>query len=284
MTTAFSFDTDTARFDQDVIEASREVPVVVDFWASWCAPCRALKPVLEKLAQEYQGKFRLAKLDTDANPQIAGEYGVRGIPNVKAFVDGAVAAEFTGALPEAQVRQFLEKLIPSPAQQLQRAARDDVWAGRLDAAEAALREAVALDARLWSAHVDLAEVLLARGDPAAAAAAIDAVDEVDRDDRARQVAARIDVARKAAALPEAGALRTAADAAPDDLDLRLRLAERLVADGDHAGALEAYLDVVQRDRKALRDRARLGMLDVFRLADDADLVSAYRRRLAALLN
>ncbi len=284
MTTATTYDTDTAGFERDVIEASRDVPVVVDFWAPWCAPCRALKPVLEKLAQEYQGKFRLAKLNTDEHPQIAGEYGVRGIPNVKAFVDGVVAAEFTGALPEAQVRQFLEKLVPSPAQQLQRAARDDVWAGRLDAAEERLREAIALDPRLWSACVDLAEVLLAKGDAAAAAAALDAVPEIERDDRAVQVAARVDVACKAAELPPAEALRAAVAARPDALETRLQLAERLVADGDHAAALESYLEVVRRDRKALRDRARLGMLDVFRLADDADLVSAYRRRLAAELN
>jgi putative thioredoxin len=284
MTTAISFDTDTAGFEHDVIEASREVPVVVDFWASWCAPCRALKPVLEKLAKEYQGKFRLAKLDTDAHPQIAGEYGVRGIPNVKAFVDGEVAAEFTGALPEAQVRQFLEKLIPSQAQQLQRAARDDVWAGRLDAAEAKLRDAIAADAKLWPAHADLAEVLLAKGDPSAAAAALGVVPDIERDDRTAQIASRIEVARKAAALPEAGVLRAAIAANPDDLEARIRLAERLVADGDHAAALDTYLEVVERDRQALRERARLGMLDVFRLAVDADLVSAYRRRLAAALN
>jgi putative thioredoxin len=279
-----SFDTDTAGFERDVLQASHEVPVLVDFWAPWCAPCRALKPVLEKLAAEYQGKFRLAKLNTDEHPQIAGDYGVRGIPNVKAFVDGAMAMEFTGALPELQVRQFIERLIPSPAQVLQRAARDEVWGGRLDAAEAKLREALALDERLHAARVDLAEVLLAKGDAAAAGETLDAVPELELDDRALQLAARIDVARKGAALPEAAALRAAVAANADDLEARLRLAERLVADGDHAGALEAYLEVVRRDRKDLRDRARLGMLEVFRLAEDAELVSGYRRRLAAELN
>jgi putative thioredoxin len=281
---AVSFDTDAGGFVRDVIEASREVPVVVDFWAPWCAPCRVLKPVLERLALEYQGRFRLAKLNTDEHPDIAGQYGVRGIPNVKAFVDGAVAAEFTGALPESQVRQFLEKLIPSPAQQLRRAARDHVWGGRLDAAEAKLREVLALDHRLHAARVDLAEVLLARGDAAAAAETFGQVPEIERDDRARQVAARIDVARKATGLADVATLRAAVEARPDDLEARIALAERLVADGDHAAALEAYLDVVRRDRHALRDRARRGMLDVFRLAADGDLVSTYRRRLAAELN
>lgn len=279
-----SFDTDSAGFARDVIEASRAVPVVVDFWAPWCAPCRVLKPVLERLAQEYQGKFRLAKLNTDEHPQIAGEYGVRGIPNVKAFVDGAVAAEFTGALPESQVRQFIEKLVPSPAQVLRRAARDDLWAGRLDEAEGRLREALGLDPALHAARADLAEVLLGRGDPQAAADTLAEVPEFDRDDRVRQLAARIEVASKARALPDAETLRAAAAANPADLEARLRLAERLVADGDHAGALEAYLGIVQADRGPLRDRARRGMLDVFQLLDDADLVSSFRRRLAAELN
>ena len=279
-----SFDTDAAGFAHDVLEASREVPVVVDFWAPWCAPCRVLKPVLEKLAQEYQGKFRLAKLNTDEHPAIAGEFGVRGIPNVKAFVDGAVAAEFTGALPESQVRQFLEQLIPSPAQQLRRAARDDVWGGRLDVAETRLREALALDERLYAARVDLAEVLLARGDAVAAARALDDVPDVERDDRAQQLASRIDVARKAQGLADAATLGAAVASRPDDLEARMALAERLVADGDHAAALDAYLEVVRRDRHALRDRARRGMLDVFRIAADGDLVSTYRRRLAGELN
>jgi putative thioredoxin len=282
--TGHAFDTDTAAFERDVLEASREVPVVVDFWAPWCAPCRVLKPVLEKLAQEYQGRFRLAKLNTDEHPQIAGEYGVRGIPNVKAFVDGEMVAEFTGALPESQVRQFLEKLIPSPAQQLRRAAREEAWAGRAEAAEAKLREALALDERLHAARVDLAEVLLARGDADAAAEALDAVPEHERGDPWQQLAARVEVARKALALPDAATLRAAVAARPGDLEARLALAERLVADGAHADALEAYLEVVRRDREALRDRARLGMLAVFRLAADAELVSGYRRRLAAELN
>jgi putative thioredoxin len=281
----YIIDTTSAAFARDVIETSKQVPVVVDFWAPWCAPCRALKPVLEKLALEYQGRFRLVKLNTDEHPDIAGQYGVRGIPNVKAFVDGNVANEFTGALPEARVRAFIESLIPSPAQQLQRVARDDVWAGRFAAAEERLREALALDARLNPAWVDLAELLLARQAIDEAAEALEHVDAADRDERAERLAARIDIALKSRALPDVAALAAQVEADPGDPEARLRLAERLAAEGRYQAGLEAYLEVVRTAGGDARERARRGMLEVFSVAtDDPDLVSRFRRQLAAALN
>ena len=119
--TEHSLDIGLADFQQAVLEESKHRPVLVDFWAPWCEPCKSLKPVLEKLAAEYGGKFLLAKINSDDNQELAARYGVRGIPSVKAFIDGEPVDEFSGALPESEVRAFLDRLVPGPADELRAA-------------------------------------------------------------------------------------------------------------------------------------------------------------------
>jgi putative thioredoxin len=280
-----SLDVTTESFTRDVLEASRQQPVVVDFWAPWCAPCRALKPVLEKLAQECGGKFVLAKVNTDEHPEIAERYGVRGIPNVKAFVDGRVAHEFTGALPEARVRAFIDGLVPSPAEALRRAAGADVAAGDFEAGESKLREALALEPGSQAVRLDLGELLAARPDYPAVEGLIAPLAHEESDERLERLRARLSNWRAAQSLPTAAALRDALVRDPANAGARLQLAERLVAEGDVHAAMDAYLEVVGADRGELRERARQGLLRAFRLADGGDdRVREARRRLASLLN
>ena len=172
-------DVSQADFDEKVVAASRKQPVVIDFWAPWCAPCKVLKPILEKLAEEYKGKFLLAKVNSDENQEIAARYAVRGIPAVKAMVDGKIVDEFTGALPEGQVRAWLDKIIPSPAEELRRAAQQRSAAGDLDGALQKLTEASTLDPDNEWVRVDAAELLLAMGNPDDAQPLLDSLKDPD---------------------------------------------------------------------------------------------------------
>lgn len=284
-----SIDVTAATFEAEVLAVSHQRPVLVDFWAPWCAPCRSLKPILEKLAAGSQGKFRLAKINTDENQAIAQRYGIRGIPNVKAFVNGQVVDEFTGALPESGVRAFLERLMPGPAEVLRRAAGKSVSAGDFELAEKLLREAVQLDARLWPAYSELAELLVARQAFAEADALVQTIPEGDRNERYTELVARIETWRRSSDLPDYATLIAALEANPGDVTVRLHLAERLIAGMQFEPALEELVNVVRESRGAThkepRETARKAMLRVFQIAtDETELIARYRRELAAALN
>ena len=271
-------------FEKEVVEASLKVPVVVDFWASWCAPCRVLAPVLEKLASEYQGKFILVKVDTDGNQELAARYGVRGIPNVKAFVGGAVVAEFNGAIPEAAVREFVDKIIPTPAEKLRLEAMTAFREGDFEAAESRLQDAVRLDPAHREARLDLVGALIARQAYSEAAIVLEQLPERERDERADRYSTQIALWVKGQSLPKAADLAAALERSPQDLELRLKLGERLVVEHDFEAALAHLIEVVRGDRGALREQARKTIVEVFGMAGDQDeLVSRYRRMLASAL-
>ena len=234
------FDTGTVAFERDVLQASQKVPVLVDFWAPWCAPCRVLKPILEKLAGEYQGRFLLAKVNSDEHPQLSARFGVRGIPNVKAFVDGKLADEFTGALPESGVRAFIDRLIPTPGEKLRRTARALVTQGDFDAAERQLRSALELEPDYHALRLDLVELLLAKNSQAEADALFAPIPERERDERADRLYSMLALWKKSQQLPAIEELEARLAANPDDLESRLALGERLFAD-----ALRASLAVLQ---------------------------------------
>jgi putative thioredoxin len=281
-----SFDVTAATFDAEVIEASKVLPVVVDFWAPWCGPCRVLKPILEKLAGEYGGKFKLAKLNSDENQEIAAAYGVRSIPDVMAFKDGKVADHFMGAIPESQVRAFLDRLIPS-ASEIERARAQELReAGDLVAAVQALRKALELDAANDAARLDLAGILveLKRADEADALLAAVRPNS-DWDARIATLRAAIAFARAAASGGGEQELKAKLAANPSDHEARFGLASRHAGAGRYRDALEELLEIVRRDKKWKDGEARKQILAIFNLAEkQPELVSEYRRKLAATLN
>lgn len=285
---SLSIDVNIADFDTKVLDASHNVPVLVDFWAAWCAPCRVLKPVLERLALEYGGRFLLAKVNSDENPELAAHYGVRGIPNVKAFVNGEMSREFTGALPETQLRAFIDSLLPSPAEPLRIAACEARARGEPDVATSLLSDARQLDPTNQDVMLDLAEIHLDQREVAAARTLLDAVEDATAAlPRARSLHARLNLEAEGCGA-DAETLRSRVQANADDLDARLQLARALTMTNYYRAALEQLLEIVGRDRRWRDEAARKAMLDLFVVigADPRhdDLCREYRAKLARLLN
>jgi putative thioredoxin len=275
-------DVSAADFEREVIEASKGIPVVVDFWAPWCAPCRALTPILDKLEKEYAGRFKLAKVNSDENQELAAAFGVRSIPDVMAFKDGKAVSHFLGAQPERQVRAFIESLLPSPSE-LERARARELRAGG-DAANAvaALRKAVHLDAKNDLARLDLAELLIQLKQLQEAESALAMV----RPDASLDT--RTEALRKALAFARSGGseddLEARIAANPGDLEARLALAGAYANRRAWREAMDQLLEILRRDRGWRDGEARKQMLAIFNLAaGEAELVSEYRRKLSTAL-
>ncbi len=284
---------DEDAFEREVLQASRSLPVVLDFWAPWCGPCRALGPLLEQLEHGYAGRFKLVKVNADINSQLAARFQVRSIPYVLVFLDGAVVDGFVGALPEQQLRAFLDRMVPSASELERRRARELAQRGDGAAATAALRSALLLDPSNADAELDLAELLLADAAPSMEASRLDEAERalaaargLRRDEaRFRALETRLASLRASAALPSLDELRRRVSADPADLSARLALAQRYIAVRCFEPALEELLEVLRCKRGPEVDAARRIMLDVFELAaDQPELVAGYRRRLAATIN
>jgi putative thioredoxin len=288
---AYAIDVGGDNFDAVVLQGSVATPVLVDFWAPWCAPCRALGPILDKLAAEMAGRFVLAKLDTDRHPDIAGRYGIRGIPDVRLFVDGAIVDGFTGALPERELRAFLDRALPSPVAPLVARARALREAGDAAGALALLTEASGVAAGDESLLFEQAETLLAMDRAADAAAALALLDAPGRlrdrplRDEPRLAALKAKAALRAHAGGDIAVLAAAAAREPVDCAAKLAYADALAAAGDYERALGELLAIVATSRAFGDDVARTRMLTIFSaLGGDGDLVRRYRRELAAAIN
>jgi len=274
-------DVSDADFDVEVLERSHDVPVLVDFWAEWCGPCRMLGPVLEQIAEENEGRFELAKLDTDAAPRTAGHYGIRSIPAVKLFVKGKVIAEFVGALPGGTIRKLLDEHLPSEADAKADEGRAKLAAGDSAAARAAFEAALALDPKHPGSHLALARLALAQGDAAAVEQHVEAIELATRERDAAEFVRKALAFRReceAAGGRAASEARVAAD--PKDLDAWYALGCCLAVEERWQESLDAFLESVMRRPKHRDAAAHKAMLVVFGLIGrDHELTDPYQRKL-----
>lgn len=282
----FAFDVSIEEFEAKVLIPAETVPVVVDFWAPWCEPCKVLKPMLEKLAEEYKGRFILAKVNSDESPELAQHFGVRSIPSVKVLFQGQLVDEFNGAIPESQIRAFLDRIaLPEGPEQinLREQAAALVAEGKLDDALAILVQASQANPQDQAIQLDAVDVLmqLGRKDEAKHLLAGDYANEPDRANALRARLALLDGAADTAPLEA----RLAAN--PDDHATRLELSKAYAAQSRFREALDAALEVVRRDRFFDEGAGRKAILALFEALSGEqydDLVREFRRKLSAALN
>jgi putative thioredoxin len=270
-------------FEADVLERSHEVPVLIDFWAPWCGPCRTLGPVLEKLADEYSGKFVLAKINVDESPSLAGAFGVQGIPAVKLIKDGEIAGEFTGALPEPAVREMLSRYLPSEYDEQADEAADLEEQGKAAEAQAIYRSILDAEPQHAKSLLGLGRVLMNAGDRDGALETLDRISPAAEERKiADRLIARLQLQGDQGA--DEATLREKLAADPDSLEARFDLAQALAANEKFEEALNEFLKIVKSDRGFRDDGARRAMVQIFDvLPPDDPLIDKYRSELAKVL-
>ncbi len=273
-------------FQNLVLENSMKQPVLVDFWADWCAPCKQIMPILSKLVEEYGGKFHLAKINADEQQELAGHLGIRSLPTMKLIVNGQIAAEKTGAVPEAEIRAMLDAHIVNESEQMMQAAAMAYQQGNTEQALEIMNQALAKDPENAALKVEIARVVHAQGDTQSATALLDSLNDDDAKlDAAVQLRTEIEMAATLADLPDINEIETRLQGNPKDLEALMAKSHILTAQGNYEPAMQCLLTIMQTDREFEEDAGRLGLLKLFDLlGGDHPLVQQYRRKLFTLLH
>lgn len=290
MTTSnFVFDTTVASFEQDVILKSKDVPILIDFWASWCEPCKVLGPILEKLAAEFNGGFLLAKVDVDAEQQLAGYFQVKSIPTVMLLKNGQIVDGFPGALPEGQLREFLkhhEIEAKESSEQIVPDAIEEAIPEVIDPETEilSLRAAIQAEPDKAELKLDLMLALLKTKGFAEAEKILDGLPaNLAIDDRAIKAKARLAFAAIHKDAPPAPILEQAIANDPNDCRARHYLGVRYLMEDRTEAGLEQFLEMLKRDKTFEEGLPRRSLIDAFRIIEDEDLVGQYRRKMSSLL-
>ena len=276
------FDVREDNFEAEVLQASLTTPILVDFWATWCGPCKTLGPMLEKLAAEFHGAFRLAKVDVDKSQQLAAMFGIRSIPTVMLVKDGQILDGFQGALPEGQLREFLLRHV----QPLDGAANDELEAAPESPEESInrIQQAIAAEPERAELKLDLALALMRAGNADAAEAELASLPaNLATDARAVRLRSQLDLARALKGAPSLAELQQRVQADAGDWAARDLLGVRLLLEGDAPAGLDQFLVTLEKARDWNDGQAKKRLLAAFTTLDDAELVGRYRRRMASLL-
>jgi putative thioredoxin len=279
------FDATELNFEAEVIRASLTTPVLVDFWAAWCGPCKSLTPILEKVVASYNGAVRLAKVDTDAEMQLAAAFGVRSLPTVVLVKDGQMVDGFMGALPESAVREFLQRhIVANAAEEQKDAIPAPAEIEPPERAIARLQQEIAAAPDKPELKLDLALAFMRAGLADAAQVELDALPpNLAEDAKAKRLRHQIDFARALKDAPDLQTLYARVEQNPADHASRDLLGVRLLIEGEAAAGLEEFLHILRTQRDWNDGQAKKRLIAAFATLDDEDLVGTYRRKMASLL-
>ncbi len=273
-------------FQASVIDNSFKQPVLLDFWAEWCNPCQVLLPILSKLAEEYKGAFILAKINSDEQGELAAQAGVRSLPTVKLVIDGKIVNEFMGALPESEIRKFLEPYIQTESDNILDEAMQAYQQGREQDALDMLNKALAEDPQNAKLKINIAKLVANQGDHVSASALLDTLSEEDAEQaEVKELKAQLKLVNQLKEAGDPNELKQRLEQDPDDLDAMLKLSNFMTASGDYQQAMELLMKIMIKDRAFEGGAARQGLIDIFdMLGHENELVKTYRRKMFSMLH